>query len=72
VRSIDSRLRRLETVGPADAMVTLEELCRAMWRENPSHFRTIAAKQRLGLFVTLFESEDADPQNSRRMGRKFR
>jgi hypothetical protein len=46
----------------SDGSVTLEELCRSMWRRNKKTFREIAEASNYPyqLFVYQFEQEDAD------------
>jgi hypothetical protein len=46
----------------SDGSVTLEELCRSMWRRNKKNFREIAEESSYPyqLFVYQFEQEDAD------------
>ena len=61
------RLHRLaklqELLCPeSDGTVTLEELCRSMWRRNKKSFKEIAEESSYPyqLFVYQFEQEDAD------------
>lgn len=64
-RTIKTRLLRLEaTLRPdGDGTFTLEELCRAMWRQDKKHFLKIAGENRLGLLVAQFEREDIGRNN---------
>ena len=62
-RQIRKRLERIgERICPrGDGTFTLEELCRAMWRENKAAYMRKVEKGDWALqyFVTQFEYEDA-------------
>jgi hypothetical protein len=70
---IYNRLKKLEQrlSPPDDRTFTLEELCRAMWREDKGKFLAIAKYTSLSLFARQFEIDDlgraaADRQMRRR------
>lgn len=42
-----------------EGAITLEELCRSMWRANKKSFTDIAKNNSYQLFVYQFEQEDA-------------
>ena len=56
------RLSRLEDLtGPQSTRsMTLEELCRSMWRQHKPGFIELAKNNSYQLFVYQFEREDAD------------
>jgi hypothetical protein len=70
---IKHRLKKLERrlLPSEDGACTLEELCRAMWRQDKSRFREIAKGSSLTLFVRQFEfDEAARAEEERRMRRR--
>jgi hypothetical protein len=71
---LKSRLTNLERKlpPPKDATHTLEELCRATWRENSRDFLKIARNTSLGYFVVQFEGEDAERDRLTRQSRPTR
>jgi len=55
-----SRLAVLEKARPKhDQGCTLEEVCRAVWRQDQRRFREMAEHSALRLFIPQFEREDA-------------
>jgi hypothetical protein len=52
-------------------LITLEELCRSMWRQDKKGFLESAKNNSYRLFVSQFEREDAAEAASRD-GRRFR
>jgi hypothetical protein len=60
-RSIRNRLLRIERkIQPPGDGFTLEELCRASWRDARQQFLKMAHGTSLSLFVRQFESEDLE------------
>jgi len=63
-RQLLKRVANLENLicPQSDGSVTLEELCRSMWRRNKKHFREIAEESSypFQLFVYQFQREDAE------------
>ena len=68
---INHRLKKLEQrLSPSDdGACTLEELCRAMWRQDKRNFKEIAKDTSLSLFVRQFEF---DAVESAAAGRQMR
>ena len=62
-RQIIKRVAKLENLRrrPVDGIIpmTLEELCRSMWRSNKKGFVELAKNNSYQLFVYQFEQEDA-------------
>jgi hypothetical protein len=69
---ICSRLKKLERrLSPSDdGTFTLEELCRAMWREDKRKFLEIANDTSLSLFACQFDFEDAEHGRADRQMRR--
>lgn len=69
---INKRLKKLEQkFSPEDdGTFTLEELCRAMWREDQRNFLGIAADSSLSLFARQFECEDVERGRANRQIRR--
>ena len=62
--SFSRRLKKLEQrlPRPDDGTFTLEELCRAIWRDSKGDFLKLARGTSLQLFAAQFEREDAERQ----------
>jgi hypothetical protein len=62
-RLLEKRLQRLEShlMIASGNSVSLEELCRSLWDENPDGFRRFAATAPLSYFIRQFECEDTEP-----------
>ena len=62
-RQILKRVAKLENLSrrPVDGIIpmTLEEICRSMWRSNKKGFIELAKNNSYQLFVYQFEQEDA-------------
>jgi len=63
--SISQLARRIARVGqdrspdPDGGLITLEELCRSIWRHDKAKFREIAQPTSGMLLIAQFEHEDA-------------
>ena len=66
------RVAKLESLicpeSDGNISITLEELCRLMWRRNKEHFRKIAEDSNypFQLFVYRFQREDAEAASRQR------
>jgi hypothetical protein len=63
MQNLRRRVRALEQLHPEhDGMCTVEELCRAMWRQDKTSYlkRVEKGDWHLRKFVTQFELEDAE------------
>jgi hypothetical protein len=73
-RQILKRVAKLEDLicprSDGNTSITLEELCRSMWRSDKKHFIEIAKNNSYQLFVYQFEQEDANAAalKGRRLG----
>jgi hypothetical protein len=60
-------LKKLEQrLSSHDGTITLEELCRAMWRKDKRKFSEIARGTNLRLFVRQFELEEVERGDAER------
>jgi hypothetical protein len=60
------RLKALEKTLPKhDGPYTLEELCRAIWRQDEGSFRQMTEYSFVPLLITRFEREDAERRSNR-------
>ena len=68
-----ARVAKLESLSrrPVDGIIpmTLEEICRSMWRSNKKGFIELAKNNSYQLFVYQFEQEDASAAALK--GRRF-
>jgi hypothetical protein len=71
---IKHRLEKLEQrlLPSDDGACTLEELCRAMWRQDKRKLLEMAKGSSLTLFVRQFEFEDAERGAADRRGMRGR
>jgi len=62
MNKFNHRLKKLEQrFSPSDdGTCTLEELCRAMWRQDKRQFLEIAKSSSLSLFARQFEIDDVE------------
>jgi hypothetical protein len=69
---INHRLKKLEQrlLPSDDGACTLEELCRAMWRQDSNNFLRIAEDTSLRLFVRQFESDAVESAEAGRQTRR--
>ena len=69
---IYNRLKKLEQrLSPSDdGTFTLEQLCRAMWRDDKRKFLKIAEGTNYTLFVRRFESEDLESERQANRSRR--
>ena len=72
-RQILKRVSKLENLicprSDGNTSITLEELCRSMWRSDKKHFIELAKNNSYQLFVYQFEQEDASAAALK--GRRF-
>jgi len=63
-RQILKRVAKLEDLicprSDGNTSITLEELCRSMWRSDKQRFMEIAKNNSYQLFVYQFQREDAE------------
>ena len=59
---IHRRRERLDRAmhPPANDCITLEQMCRQIWRHDKVRFRKLAAKSNLAHFIKQFEYEDTE------------
>jgi hypothetical protein len=67
-RNIRNRLLRIERkIQPEhDGAITLEALCRSMWRADKRKFLEMAKGTSFSLFVSQFEFEEAEHERKMR------
>ena len=65
-----TRVAKLEEVihPQADGTFTLEEVCRALWRQDKETFLEIAKFTTYSLLIPQFEREEAEASTGRHFG----